>query len=510
MDDVFDQLFSSGAFMPHGHCYLWTPALVWLQVIANGLTGLAYLWISGTLLHIIRRIKDLPFDRVFIAFGIFIVSCGVTHFMDVVTIWRPVYWLDGAIRAVTAIASVGTGVLMVPLIPRVLALSETSRLAHERGLALEQVNAELAALMDRTKARYHEVLAESLPTIVWVTRADGEVEYFNKRWYEYTGQDPGVLEGQGWGWLPVVDPAQRDATEARFKQCLESGEPYEVEYRLRSAGGDYRWHIARGLPFRDEAGAISRWFGTCTDIDAEKRATEEREATVAELERTLRIREEFLSVASHELRTPVTTLGLQAEGLLRILDRDSLDTARLRAGAKQVERQAGRLERLVSDLLDVSRLTGGRMQLQKEELDLAELFREVVAPFDAASVTIGEVISHKVRTDRSRLHQVLENLVTNAVKFGNGERIVISASESDGRARIRVQDRGIGIAPADHERIFERFERAVSDRNYGGLGLGLWISREIMTALGGTITVESTPGEGATFTVELPLREPAA
>ncbi len=134
----------SGSFMPHGHCYLWSPAMVWLQVVSNLLIGGAYVAISSTLYVIIRRIEDLPFSWMYFAFGVFIITCGGTHFLDVLTIWRPVYWLDGGLRAVTAVASLGTAVLLVALVPKAIGLAGAAQVAHERGEKLETMFAELA------------------------------------------------------------------------------------------------------------------------------------------------------------------------------------------------------------------------------------------------------------------------------------------------------------------------------------------------------------------------------
>ena len=134
----------SGRFMPHGHCYLWSPEMVWLQVVSNLLIGGAYVAISSTLYLIIRRIKDLPFSWMYFAFGIFIITCGGTHFLDVVTIWHPVYWLDGGLRAITAVASVGTAALLVWLVPKAIGLAGAAQVAHERGEKLEEMYLELA------------------------------------------------------------------------------------------------------------------------------------------------------------------------------------------------------------------------------------------------------------------------------------------------------------------------------------------------------------------------------
>lgn len=141
----------AGSFMPHGHCYLWSPAMVWLQVLSNLTIALAYVAISAALAVILRRIRDIPFSRMYAAFGVFIVTCGVTHFIDVATIWHPIYWLDGGVRAVTALASAGTAIMLVPLVPKAVSLARAAQTAHERGLRLESTYKELAEAHEKTK-----------------------------------------------------------------------------------------------------------------------------------------------------------------------------------------------------------------------------------------------------------------------------------------------------------------------------------------------------------------------
>ncbi|MGK4008697.1 AAA family ATPase [Sorangium sp. So ce1036] len=225
----------------------------------------------------------------------------------------------------------------------------------------------------------------------------------------------------------------------------------------------------------------------------------------------VRLRDEFLTVATHELNTPMTSLTLSLEAMDR-----SLHGGRPfdpQAMGKQVERalrQATRLARLNSELLEVSRIQMDRVSLDVEEVDLGAVVREVTARFELDLARTGCSVSLRTsgrlvgRWDRSRVDQIVTNLLANAIKFGAGKPIEIVAGEEAGAVRLSVTDHGIGIDPARQPRIFDRFERAVSDRHYGGLGLGLYISRQIAEAHGGSIRVQSAPGAGATFTVELP------
>ncbi|QRN95653.1 GAF domain-containing protein [Archangium violaceum] len=223
------------------------------------------------------------------------------------------------------------------------------------------------------------------------------------------------------------------------------------------------------------------------------------------------LREEFLGIAGHELRTPLTALQLGLQSLVRHAA-TSGDCAGVAKWVATCQRQGERLNRLVGDLLDVSRITSGRLPLVLEEMDLAVLVEEVAARMRPELETAGCALSLSLesplvgRWDRSRLDQVVTNLLANAVKYGQGRPIELSAVATAEGVCLRVRDEGIGISGVDQARIFERFERAVPDRHYGGLGLGLWITKQIVTLLGGHIHVESEQGRGSTFTVELPQR----
>jgi signal transduction histidine kinase len=226
-------------------------------------------------------------------------------------------------------------------------------------------------------------------------------------------------------------------------------------------------------------------------------------------------RDEFLSIASHELRTPLTALRLALENLRRVAAREAAGapSAQVERVLGAAERAGQRLEKLVEALLDVSRIHMGRLELDVEPVDLAPLVAEVVADQEDELAQSGSTVTAVGpplvgRWDRLRLGQVLTNLLVNAVKYGAGQPIEIRWGQGGRGAWLSVRDHGIGIHPTDQPNIFERFERAVSSQNYGGLGLGLFIVKRILEAHGGAIRVESTPGLGAEFHVELPL-EPA-
>jgi signal transduction histidine kinase len=265
-------------------------------------------------------------------------------------------------------------------------------------------------------------------------------------------------------------------------------------------------------------GVVDGVLTFAVDVTREVEARKRLEAAASELRQAVDARDEFLSVASHELKTPLTALRLQVHALQRSVARASdqqFSPEQLSARFDAADRQVQRLVQLIDTLLDVSRLQEGPIALDAVELDLAALLAEVVerarttAAASGSTVTLEAPPSARGVVDASRVDQILTNLLSNAIKYGRGKpigvRLVVERERAQARANITVSDEGIGIAPEDHERVFDRFERAVSRTHYAGLGLGLWISRKIAESLGGSLTVESDAGKGARFTLSLPL-----
>jgi PAS domain S-box-containing protein len=271
------------------------------------------------------------------------------------------------------------------------------------------------------------------------------------------------------------------------------------------------WHLpggARSLLVSSER--LPAMFGHPETIVISYQDVTELRRTQEELERSLRTRDDFLSVAAHELRTPITSLRLYTQTLVLSASRGALDPKVVGERARNADRQVGRLARLVESLLDLTRIQSGKLQLHPEPLDLVQVVADVVSQVEEEARRAGCELrvnlppSMPGSWDRLRVEQVVANLLSNAFKYGANAPVELSLSGGDGGALIEVRDQGIGIAPEDQARLFQRFERAVSDRHYGGFGLGLWIVRQIVNAMGGGIDLESLPGQGATFRVALP------
>lgn len=286
---------------------------------------------------------------------------------------------------------------------------------------------------------------------------------------------------------------------------IVSGEIAHIE-RSDGTRGYIRMNSA---PLRDAAGTILAALVTFEDISDNFEVLEHERAARTHAEAAVRARDDFVSAASHELRNPLNALQLQLTALRRALQRDpaaltgSAGLARLARAEAQIER----LVRLTDNLLDLSTLRAGKLQLVYETVDLVVVARELADEFAVLGDDTIEVrctaTSIEGRWDRSRVDQVLTNLLSNAVKYGNRQPVSLQLDADEDRAVIRVTDRGIGIAPGDMDRLFAPFER-LAPRRTGGFGLGLWITREIVTALRGSIDVTSDVGRGSTFTVTLP------
>ena len=297
------------------------------------------------------------------------------------------------------------------------------------------------------------------------------------------------------------------------------------EYRYRSADGTWAHVADRGFAVRDASGNAVRVVGAMADVTVRQRAEEERASLLREAQEGVRVRDEFLTVASHELKTPLTTLSLRLQKIALLAEHEHAAPIAddVRGHVEQGLKQIRKLAELMNDLLDVTRIDSGQMRMHPESLDLARLAAGVCARYeDQARRAHSQLLLDTAGPvtgcwDALRLEQILDNLLSNALKYGAGKPVQVRVRMGeDGHARLSVRDRGIGIEPAQQRRIFERFERAVSERHYGGLGLGLYVTRSLVESMGGTIQVESRPGEGATFVVELPrglatgAQEPAA
>jgi PAS domain S-box-containing protein len=303
----------------------------------------------------------------------------------------------------------------------------------------------------------------------------------------------------------LMPPERHDDMEAILGR-IRRGERVDHYETVRiSKDGRYIDVSLSVSPIKDDAGRIVGAAKIARDISGRKRAEAERERLLREAQQGMQLRDIFLSVAGHELRTPLNTLKLQLFNLGRMLT-----SPQHTAAVAKAEREVDRLAALTDRLLDVARMAAGGFSMEPAPMNLLELVHEIVARMaqDASSAGCRIEVSPSAPVvgtwDRASIDQVATNLLSNAIKFGGGEPIEVRVERLVGAARVRVRDYGLGVAEEDRERIFGRFERGVSERSFGGLGLGLWIARQIVTAHGGRIGVLPVEGPGAEFFFELP------
>ncbi|MBO3457678.1 MAG: response regulator [Aetokthonos hydrillicola CCALA 1050] len=360
-------------------------------------------------------------------------------------------------------------------------------------------------------------LAEAIPHLVWTCDANGLCNFVNQKLCEYTGLT--FEQALRVGWLSVVHPDDMQAARDVWETALSDGTFYKREYRFRrDSDGSYRWHLILGLPLKDEQEQVVKWFGTCTDIHDQKQLEIERDRILEleqvarnEAEKANRIKDEFLAILSHELRSPLNPIL----GWTTLLQTRKLDDKTTAQALATIERSAKLQTELIDDLLDIARILRGKLSLNARPVDLTFVIEGAIDTVKtvaaAKSILIHPVLPNigQVSGDSVRLQQVFWNLLSNAIKFTpHGGRVDIVLERISDQAQITVTDTGKGISSDFLPHIFESFrqEDVSITRKYGGLGLGLAIVRHITEAHGGTVAVDS-PGvnQGATFTVTLPL-----
>lgn len=379
-------------------------------------------------------------------------------------------------------------------------LKEKNDLLKSAQAYTDQLNNELELkVKERTKelltSREHfKFLAGSIPAIVWTALPNGDYDYFNQQWYDYTGLS--CEESIGNGWQSVIHPEDIDRTMAQWAKSLETGIPFKAEDRKMSAKGVYHWYVAHALPVRDGDQKIIGWCGVCTDIEDQKNDMEKKD--------------EFISMASHELKTPVTSLKAYTEILMMNLESGE-STGALKILTK-MDTQIEKLTRLIGDLLDASKASAGQLKFYYENIDFNEMVDEVISVMQlfagSHQIELNLADTKVIEGDRNRLGQVIINLISNAVKYSpNADKIIVSSvNNDDNTITLCVQDFGIGIPHSEQSKLFSRFFR-VSENTYPGLGLGLYICNEIIKRHSGTINFKSEDGKGSTFCFSIPITQ---
>ncbi len=547
-------VFDTENFMPHGHCYLWTPELVWLHVVSDLFITLAYFSIPMTLVYFIGKRKDLPFNWMFAAFGTFILACGMTHVMEIVTVWHPVYWASGAVKLITAAASIPTAVLLTRLVPKALLIPSQSQLeeanrmlqceVEERKRAEEiaqRATAELEAKIaertkDLTKAneelrreieerkRAEAALVESEERFrlliegvsdygIYMLDPQGHIASWNEGAKNIKGYLPEEIIGKHYSCFFTDEDIATGKPMQELEQAVARGRLEFEEWRVRKDGSRF-WGAVLLTPLRDEGGQVRGFSKVTRDITERKQAEKFRREVSIRLERRVAERtaqleaankelEAFSYTVSHDLRAPLRHI----DGFVQLLTKreaKKLDPTSVRY-LHIVAEAANKMGKLIDELLALSRTGRADMKLQRIELNslLDEVKRELAPMMSNRKIRWDVSRLPSVEGDSTLIKLVLTNLLSNAIKYTKPRREALIevgfSSGENGHAVIFVKDNGVGFNMKYKEKLFGVFQRLHRDEEFEGMGIGLATVRRIIHKHGGKVWAESELDRGATF-----------
>ena len=382
-------------------------------------------------------------------------------------------------------------------------------------------------LVDVTAARQYEqrlfesedrfrTMAEAIPQIVFEASPEGEVEWVNRKFFEFSGLQDSPRSTQEKIDL-TIHPDDVESMRSCWREATGGRQPLELEYRLRNASGDYKWFLLRALPVLDKQGQVKRWIGSCTDIDQQKRLADELTKAKEIAERANRMKSSFLANMSHEIRTPLGAIL----GFTELLSDPDLKDGEREEFLRIIARNGQTLSRIVDDILDLSKVEAGMLPLERTQISPVPLVKEVTDLFREKAKSKGldlrfsseETVPSALVSDGTRIRQIVSNLISNAIKFTEHGYVDVRVASTANEWQVRVCDTGIGIKPEQISRLFKPFVQGDEsmNRKFGGTGLGLHLSRRLAEALGGELTIEtSSVGEGSCFTMRLPIEKAAS
>ena len=486
---------SGQQFMPHTFCYLGNSTLITTHMVSDLLIGFSYVVISLTLVYMVRASQGaIPFHWMFLAFGTFIIACGATHFMEVVTLWVPTYWISAYVKVVTAAASVATAIALPLAMPRILRNVQAVNVSEARAQELAQINQQLSAAneklqeLDRLRRRFVAQASADIGDWEW------EVNTGQLHWSEEVeamhGFAAGAFNGSYEQWLNSVHPEDRDPATSAVTAALAMHSDFDVEYRTIRADGSMYWTAARASVECDAAGKPIRMVGMCMDI-THRKLTEEALRKTEKLAAAGRL----AATIAHEVNNP-----LEAVTNLIFLARNEPNQTERNRLLEMADKELQRVSHITRQTLGFYRDSGRAVKV-----DLSEVVNNVLDVFQGKLKSKGVQAHLDVRGETvvygapGEITQVVSNLVSNAIDASRaGTSIRVRVNHRPEGAVLVVSDHGTGIPPTARSKVFEPFFTTKKDV---GTGLGLWISRRIVESHGGSIRFRSSNGSKATGTV---------
>jgi PAS domain S-box-containing protein len=502
----FAKLFDTG-FMPHVYC-LRIPQVIWLHVVSDALIAIAYALIPLGLLRLLKKRSDLSFHWMFLLFAVFILSCGATHVLAIVTLWVPIYRFEGLAKLITAFSSIATAILLFRVIPQIANMPSPEQWRRSN----QELQTEIAD-RKRAEAKYRDLL-EAAPDAVVVVNPEGKIVLVNsqvERLFEYRREE---VMGQP---IEMLVPAAEPGEDSAYPQGSPSDSTRRPGRRglearaVRKDGTQFPVEISLSSLETEEGLLIS---STIRDLTERKRAERTREQ-LAESVAANRTSSAFLSTMSHEIRTPMNAIL----GYAQLMSRDAALGTEAKTNLKIISQSGEHLLSIIDDVLDMSKAEAGGTDLKPVSFSLPRMLADLAATFSlraAEKALRFEVLSDGealplIVADENKIKRVLINLLGNAVKFTQRGLIKMHASVEHRPTdqfwlAVRVVDTGVGLTNEEQGKLFQPFTQTSRGvYSHEGIGLGLAIGRKYARMMGGDITLTSNPGEGSIFSFEVPV-----
>jgi PAS domain S-box-containing protein len=374
----------------------------------------------------------------------------------------------------------------------------TGEFAGYVGSCMDITDRKMAERAMQDSERRFRHIADSAPVLIWMTGPDKRTTFLNKNWTKFADV-PQLLGDNGYLQSDLVHPQDKDQLLINYIDAFESRQEFYFEYRMQRSSGEYRWIGMKGVPRYNAEHVFEGYIGSGMDI--------------TEMKEHEQVKNDFIGMASHELKTPITSIKAYVQLLLTIYGRREHDEFLMRS-LTTVNKQINKLTRLITDLLDVSKMESGRLSLNSEEFVLNDLLKETIDEVQHTA-TQHDIIYQQcpqisINADRDRIAQVITNFLTNAIKYSpESDRVDVEVTIEGDDVVILIRDYGIGINPEEQNKIFNRFYRVEgrNEQTFSGFGIGLFVAAEIIKRHNGRVWVESEKDRGAAFYFTLPLSE---